>query len=367
MTARGLVLALDYPPTPGGIARSLGWIVDTPEIEWLVLTSSHGPGSRGVLRADLSRMPLLAARAGVGWLRRSQDRVVVAAHPYLSGLAVATATVSGARSACIAHGQELVPRRLRHRLALAPMLAADVVVAHSRCSADALSRIGVRRSRIAVVHPRLRPPWLARAPAPRAPGTPLRLVALTQLNDGYKNLELLFQLCALLHPLGVVERLTVIGGGPRLPALRTKAASLGLGDTVHLTGHLAEADVSAILTASHLGLFPSRNSLLAEGGFEGFGLAVHELAAAGLPVLVGAVAGALDAAEGSWARPLDPDDLWAWVRAAEEIHADEAQRLAMATAALSWASAIDPLDTTSRFVSALLGRESGALDRKAVA
>ena len=355
MPARGLVLALDYPPAPGGIARSLGWIADTAEIEWLVLTSSPGPSSERVLRTGLVEMPLAAARTARRWLdrRRAEERVVVAAHPYLSGLAVALAITAGARSACIVHGLELIPRRLRHRFALAPMLAADVVVAYSRHSAEILRKHGVRRSRIVVVHPRLRPSWLAAAPAPRAPGAPLRLVALTRLSEGYKNLELLLRLCALLHPLGVVERLTVIGGGPRLDALREKSAALGAG-SVELTGHLPEREVGAVLANSHVGLFPSRDSV-AERGFEGFGLTVHELAAAGLPVLVGAAAGALDAAEGSWARRLDPDDLWAWVAAVEELYADEPKRLQMARAAVSWASAIDPVDTTSRFTRALLG------------
>jgi phosphatidylinositol alpha-1,6-mannosyltransferase len=93
---------------------------------------------------------------------------------------------------------------------------------------------------------------------------------------------------------------------------------------------------------------------MAEGGFEGFGLAVHELAAAGLPVLVGAAAGAKEASHDPWARQLDPDDLWAWVEAVEELYANEEQRLAMGAAALSWAMAIDPLVSAKRFTEALL-------------
>jgi phosphatidylinositol alpha-1,6-mannosyltransferase len=171
---------------------------------------------------------------------------------------------------------------------------------------------------------------------------------------------MLIRLCAVLHPIGVVERLTIIGGGPRRIALLEKAAALGLKDVVDLPGHLPEIEIQGILTTSHVGLFASRDSI-AEGGFEGFGLAVHELAAAGLPVLVGAAAGATEAAHAPWAHQLDPDDLWAWVQAAEYLYANEEQRLAMGTAALTWANAVDPIDSAKRFTRVLLQQRDRGL------
>src|SRR5438132_14075782 len=121
MAVRGLLLALDYPPAPGGIARLLdGWIVDTEHIEWMVLTTTSGASSERVVRTDLRKLPKTALFTGRAWLRRADKRVVVAGHPYLSGLAIVLAKGSGARSASIAYGRELVPRRLRNRLALAP-------------------------------------------------------------------------------------------------------------------------------------------------------------------------------------------------------------------------------------------------------
>jgi phosphatidylinositol alpha-1,6-mannosyltransferase len=172
---------------------------------------------------------------------------------------------------------------------------------------------------------------------------------------------MLIRLCAVLHPVGVVERLTIIGGGPRLGALREKAAALSLKDVVDFPGHLPENEVRVLLATSHVGLFASRNSM-AEGGFEGFGLTVHELAAAGLPVLVGAVAGACEAAHDPWARTLDPDDLWAWVEEVDHLYADEDRRLGMGVAALHWASAIDPHDSANRFTGALLRRRDREQD-----
>jgi alpha-1,6-mannosyltransferase len=186
----------------------------------------------------------------------------------------------------------------------------------------------------------------------RAPGAGLRLVTVTRLVEGYKNLELLFRAVSVLADSGTVCRLTVIGDGPRRPALEQKARLLGVGRLVEFAGRVQDSEMERLLCESHLGLFPSRDSL-AEGGFEGFGLVVHELASAGLPVLVGRAAGAVDAADPAWAILLDPDDLRSWVRAVENIAADEPGRLRMARSALAWAQTVDHRATARRFLEAM--------------
>src|SRR2546426_722815 len=183
MKARGLLLALDYSPAPGGIARLLeGWIVDTEEIEWLILTTTSGPGTERVVRTTRRAMPMAAALRGRRWLRQADKRVVVAGHPYLSGLAVAIAKSSGARSACIAYGRELLPHRLRHRAALAPLIATDVAICISAyTSAVVKRRAWLRHPLVRVIHPMLRSPWLVSAIPHREPATGLRLVTLSRL------------------------------------------------------------------------------------------------------------------------------------------------------------------------------------------
>lgn len=354
MAARGLLFALDYPPATGGISRLLeAWTVDTDVMEWRVITTTPGPRSARVSRSSLRSMSFVAAKDGARWCRQADESVVVAGHPYLSGLAVAAASVMRARSACAVYGRELVPHDVKHRLALAPLWAVGSVVAISDHSAALAVSAGARRSRVSVARPRLRPPWLASAAPRRPPTRGLRLVTLSRLSEGYKNLEMLLRLTAVLHPLGVVDRLTIIGGGPRQRALQDKAVSLGVDEVVDLVGHLPDEEIGRRLSACDVGLFASRDSI-AERGFEGFGLVVHELAAAGLPVLVGAAAGALDAAVEPWARLLDPDDLWCWVEAVEELYADEPARLAMGEAALGWMLATDPVESAREFASALL-------------
>jgi len=354
MAARGLLLALDYPPASGGIARLLdAWTADTDVMEWRIITATPGPQSRRVSRTSLRAMALAATTEEARWCRRSEERIVVAGHPYLSAPAVVAAAIMRARSGCAVYGREVVPHATRHRVALAPLAAVGSVVAISDHTAGLAVRAGARRSRVSVVRPRLRSPWLASTAPQRPPTRGLHLVTLSRLSEGYKNLEMLLRLVAVLRPLGVVDRLTIIGGGPRQSILQERAAALGVGDAVDLPGHLADEEVGRLLSDCELGLFASRDSI-AERGFEGFGLVVHELAAAGLPVLVGAAAGALDAAVSPWARLLDPDDLWSWVEAVEDLHADEASRLAMGEAALEWALATDPAESAREFARALL-------------
>jgi len=354
MTARGLLLALDFPPASGGISRLLeDWIVDTDVMEWRVITTTPGPQSARRAYMPLRSMLRVAAKDGAAWCRQAQERMVVAGHPYLSGLAVAAASVIRARSGCVVYGRELVPHGIKHRLALMPLAAVGSVVGISDHSATLAIAAGARRNRVTVVRPRLRPFWVASTIPRRPPGRGLRLVTVSRLSEGYKNLELLLRLTAVLHPLGVVDRLTIVGGGPRHGALRDKAIALGVGDVVALPGHLTDDEIGRLLTGCDVGLFASRDSI-SERGFEGFGLVVHELAAAGLPVLVGAAAGALDAAVEPWARLLDPDDLWSWVEAVEELYASEATRAGMGEAALDWTLSAEPTRSARDFACGLL-------------
>jgi glycosyltransferase involved in cell wall biosynthesis len=352
VTARGVLLAMDYPPVGGGIARLLGaWASDTDLMAWRIVTTSAGPNSDRVVRASSRMLVPRAVLEARRWLRRADQRVVVAGHPYLAGAASIVAAATGARSACAVFGLELIPRRATHRAALAPLRAAGRVIAISEYTAAVAARAGARDDRTRVVLPRLRAPWLAERPSRRERGG-LHVAALTRLNDDYKNVELLIRVAAVLHPLGVVDRVTVIGGGPRLAALRAHVSAQNLARVVEFTGHLPDIDIGRLLQTCHVGAFPSRDS--GPGGFEGFGLVVHELAAAGLPVLVGAAAGAVDAAHDPWAVLLDPDDLSAWVSVLQDLHANEHKRWSMACASLAWMTNVDPLGTARDFASALL-------------
>jgi colanic acid/amylovoran biosynthesis glycosyltransferase len=177
-------------------------------------------------------------------------------------------------------------------------------------------------------------------------------VSIGRLVEGYKNLELLLRVVRVLGPVGKVSRLTFIGDGPRRAALEEMAQGLGIEELVKFVGWVEDHDMVTILADAHVGLFPSRHSL-AEGGFEGFGLVIQEMASAGLPVLIGRAAGAVDATGPGWSVLLDPEDLRAWTETIEWIGENEHERLRMAHSALACVRELDHRGTAHRFLEAL--------------
>jgi glycosyltransferase involved in cell wall biosynthesis len=78
-------------------------------------------------------------------------------------------------------------------------------------------------------------------------------------------------------PAGTRVRVSVVGQGPRRPALLRQIADLGLTDWVCLLGHREPAQIRALLHQSDLFVASSRQ--------ESFGIAALEARAGGLPVL----------------------------------------------------------------------------------
>ena len=92
-----------------------------------------------------------------------------------------------------------------------------------------------------------------------------------------KNLTLLLDIWADVLRAGPGARLLIAGGGPLLPELRRRAATLGLGDRVGFTGYVPEAEKAEHFNLADVFVFPS--------ALEGFGLAVGEAMSSGLPVV----------------------------------------------------------------------------------
>lgn len=339
----------------GGIARLLAGLVDSTadEVDWRVLTSATGAEGDEIVHVPSFASMGTAIPAQARWLRSADERLVVCGHVYALPPALAAGRLSGAPVGTIGYGMELVPRRARHRAALMTLRLSDQVVAISTHTGQVVRALGVSAERIRVVNPVFRPLFPRDGePVGRATGEGLRLVAVSRLAEGYKNIELLLRMVSVLAKSGVVSRLTIIGDGPRRAALEKKVSCLGIDALVHFAGHVDDAEMVNLLRDAHLGLFPSRDSL-AEGAFEGFGLVVQEMESAGLPVLVGRAAGALDAAEPGWSVLLDPDDLRAWTQAVESLARDEPTRLRMAQSAIDWAQAVDHRKVAHRFLQAL--------------
>jgi glycosyltransferase involved in cell wall biosynthesis len=227
------------------------------------------------------------------YVRSRRPDVIVSFLSYFSVLTAARAAGIGARvvfnqqtpMSAFLDDRDYHWRRPWHRRAFSAVTRfgygmADLVVTTSAGVADDLvSRFGVARNRIRVVHNPVDLDAIARAaaepidPAHDAAWTQPAIVAAGRLADA-KNYPLLIEAMSLLRRR-VPVRLFVLGQGEREAALREEIARLGLQDAVVLCGfqrnpwqYIARAD-AFVLTSR----------------YEGFGNVLIEAMACGVPVV----------------------------------------------------------------------------------
>jgi glycosyltransferase involved in cell wall biosynthesis len=120
----------------------------------------------------------------------------------------------------------------------------------------------------------------------------------------------------------------IVGRGPRLSGLRSLAGRLRVQERVRFCSDVSDEALPSYLRMADLFVFPSQNRL------EGFGLAVAEAMASGLPVVIADMPGVREVIEpgreGLLAEPMIGGDLAAKVR---ELLDDPARRERMGTAA----------------------------------
>jgi glycosyltransferase involved in cell wall biosynthesis len=94
----------------------------------------------------------------------------------------------------------------------------------------------------------------------------------------HKRVDMLLESIAQLHAEGMPVTCRVIGDGPERTALHEKASELGIADAVEFRHDVSEQkDVYGLLKAARVCVFPSAR--------EGFGIAVLEALACGVPVI----------------------------------------------------------------------------------
>jgi glycosyltransferase involved in cell wall biosynthesis len=122
----------------------------------------------------------------------------------------------------------------------------------------------------------------------------------------------------------------LIGDGEQRGALEARAAALGVGARLHITGALD--DVAAALVAADVLAAPSRN--------EGMGRVLVEAMALGLPVVGTRVGGIPDViVDGECGRLVAADDAAALAAALADLGVDEALRIKLGAAAIPRAEA----------------------------
>jgi glycosyltransferase involved in cell wall biosynthesis len=178
-------------------------------------------------------------------------------------------------------------------------------------------------------------------PARREPG-PLRVVFIGRLVN-WKGVTDLLEATAELSDC----RLAIVGAGPEEPALRGRAAELGLGARVEFCGPLPPAEVRRRLGQSHVLALPSQ--------YEGLAHTLLEACAAGVPSVASEQGGNPEVIQSGRDGLLVPfGDVPALRRALQRLAGDEAYRLQLARAAKQRSRDFDARHTMPQIAERLL-------------
>ncbi len=305
-----LLLALNFPPFGGGIARMMGEVaLRYPEHDLLVSTGTWPGSDPGDFPHTIDRVAVGAKRLrtlnGVlRWTRRAAE-LARRANP---GFAWCDEIKPAGYAAAWLHAR----RGLRFG-----------VLAHG---ADfLLLQAKVRRSRFKRwTTRRIRPGIDPRAVRGRygLDGGPW-LLTVARL-DFHKGIDTVIRALPAIRATVPGTRYAVAGIGSRRGALEALVAELGLGEAVRLLGFVPDQDLPALYNAADLFVLASRrHDLLVEG----FGISCVEASACGLPV-IGSRSGGIPEAirEGETGLLVEPDDPAAVTAAAVRVLEDEALR-----------------------------------------
>jgi phosphatidyl-myo-inositol dimannoside synthase len=184
------------------------------------------------------------------------------------------------------------------------------------------------------------------------------VVTVGRLEDRYKGHDVLVRALPLVRARVPDVRWVVIGDGSLRGPLESLARATGVSDLVHFTGAVGDAERDRWLREAHVFAMPSR--LPADGlAGEGFGIVYLEAGLRGLPVVAGAVGGALDAVlDGRTGLLVEPNDHVAVADAIASLLTDRARAEALGRAGAeharrhAWPNVAERLERLIREVAA---------------
>ena len=353
-----LLLALNFPPFGGGIARMMGEIAFRYPERALLVSTGTWPGSEACdprFRQTIDRVAVSAKRLRtlnglVRWTQRAGALARGTSPGFAwcdevkpAGYAAAWLRARGGPPfGVIAHGADFllldakIRRSVFKRWTARHILArCSVVVANSRWTADlarsVLEFLGcgalaadVRVVPLGTTPSRFRP---GLDPAPvrrrhRLEGGPW-LLTVARL-DYHKGIDTVIRALPAIRAVFPTVRYAVAGIGSRRDALERLVRELGLGDAVRLLGFVSDDDLPALYNAADLFVLASRRyDLLVEG----FGISIIEASASGLPV-IGSRSGGIPEAirDGENGFLVEPDDPAALAATAIRLLGDEGLR-----------------------------------------
>lgn len=353
-----LLLAFNFPPHGGGIARMMGEVVRRYPPHSLIVSTGRYPDSEvsdAAFAQTIDRVGVRATRLrtinglmGWTWRARQLERRHAPAFAWCAELKPAgyparhLARRRGLPYGVILYGTELLllERKIREspwrrRVAAGLLTEAAVLVAISRWTAAraaaVLALLGHEDvvGRVAVVP-------LGTEPTQFRPGLDASGVRARYGLDGgpwvltvsrlewHKGIDTVIRAFARVRERVPGARYAVAGTGDRRPQLEALARSAGVADAVRFLGFVPDDDLPALYNAVDLYAGVSRyHELLVEG----FGISLVEASASGLAVLGGRTGGVPEAVrDGETGVLVDADEAGAVADGLVRLLGDEALR-----------------------------------------
>lgn len=203
----------------------------------------------------------------------------------------------------------------------APQLYRGRYITVSEATRADLIGLGVAPERIHIVHNGLDLPH----PAHVVPRSPVPTICVLGRLVPHKRVEHALEVAAQLRPSLPALRVDIVGDGWWRDRLEQRAAELGLRDVAHFHGHVSDAERGRLLDRAWI--------LLIASAKEGWGIAIMEAAARGVPAIAYRSAGGVCESIVDGQTGVLADDLDAMAKAADELLNDHERRDRMGGAA----------------------------------
>ena len=354
--AKTFLLTDEFPPIMTGISRLMGEIAHRyPKGDLLVSTGQHRDASEtdgGFTGTTIDRLPISTkslhgfaglmfwSRRVVGLARTHKPRFAWADSIRPAGYPAKWAHERvGTEYGVLVHGGDLLKElhAIHHtpftrKSGKALLRSAAAVVANSQWTREQAQKV-LRELGLDPQAERVKVVPLGTDPVLFRPGVDAREVreryhlngghwALTVARlESYKGIDTALRAVARVRKEGIDLHYAVVGAGKRA-AFRKLADDLKIADVVRFVGAVPDADLPALYNAAEVYIGVSRQ---AEGArIEGFGVALAEAAACGLPVIAGQSGGLAEAVQdGETGLVVDPDSADAVVQALGRVLGDQ--------------------------------------------
>lgn len=200
------------------------------------------------------------------------------------------------------HGLDLYSNlsnpRWRREITFAGRGARAIICVGSKLAADVVEELGLDASRVVVIPNTYDVARFRHVPRTREPLVRVLSVGRLSYEKGH---DVLLHAFAKVIGGGVAARLTFVGDGPERVTLEALTRELGLQSSVEFKGVVLDAALAAEMTSADVFVLPSRS--------EGFGVALIEALATGLPVVATRSGGPQDIVQPGDGLLVDADDV----------------------------------------------------------